>query len=70
MSIFSAYRARALSGGTVGGFDRVYEINRNFRNEHLGQHNPNSTILEFYQASTGNYHAKFISLTLMGWGRG
>ena len=35
----------------VGGFDRVYEINRNFRNEGLSrQHNPEFTILEFYQA--------------------
>jgi len=35
----------------VGGFDRVYEINRNFRNEGLSrQHNPEFTMLEFYQA--------------------
>ena len=36
---------------TVGGFDRVYEINRNFRNEGLGwRWNPEFTMLEFYQA--------------------
>ncbi len=35
----------------VGGFDRVYELNRNFRNEGLDtQHNPEFTMLEFYQA--------------------
>ncbi len=35
----------------VGGFDRVYEINRNFRNEGLSSlHNPEFTMLEFYQA--------------------
>jgi lysyl-tRNA synthetase class 2 len=39
----------------VGGFDRVYEINRNFRNEGLGwRWNPEFTMLEFYQAYT-NY---------------
>jgi lysyl-tRNA synthetase class 2 len=35
----------------IGGFDRVFEINRNFRNEGLSiQHNPEFTMLEFYQA--------------------
>ena len=35
----------------VGGLDRVYEINRNFRNEGMStQHNPEFTMLEFYQA--------------------
>jgi lysyl-tRNA synthetase class 2 len=35
----------------VGGFDRVYEINRNFRNEGIStRHNPEYTMLEFYQA--------------------
>ena len=39
----------------VGGFDRVYEINRNFRNEGIStRHNPEFTMLEFYQAYT-NY---------------
>jgi lysyl-tRNA synthetase class 2 len=40
----------------VGGFDRVYEINRNFRNEGIDtSHNPEFTMLEFYQAYS-NYH--------------
>ena len=35
----------------VGGFERVYEINRNFRNEGLStRHNPEFTMLELYQA--------------------
>jgi lysyl-tRNA synthetase class 2 len=35
----------------VGGFEKVYELNRNFRNEGLSaQHNPEFTMLEFYQA--------------------
>lgn len=35
----------------VGGFERVYEVNRNFRNEGLStRHNPEFTSLEFYQA--------------------
>ncbi len=35
----------------VGGFERVFEINRNFRNEGVStQHNPEFTMLEFYQA--------------------
>ena len=38
---------------TVGGLDRVFEINRNFRNEGIStQHNPEFTMLEFYQAYT------------------
>ena len=37
----------------VGGLERVYEINRNFRNEGLGfKYNPEFTMLEFYQAYT------------------
>jgi lysyl-tRNA synthetase class 2 len=40
----------------VGGFERVFEINRNFRNEGLStQHNPEFTMLEFYQAYA-DYH--------------
>ena len=35
----------------VGGFDRVFELNRNFRNEGISvRHNPEFTMLEFYQA--------------------
>jgi lysyl-tRNA synthetase class 2 len=40
----------------VGGFDRVYEINRNFRNEGVStRHNPEFTMLEFYMAHQ-DYH--------------
>jgi lysyl-tRNA synthetase class 2 len=40
----------------VGGMERVYEINKNFRNEGIStQHNPEFTMLEFYQAYT-DYH--------------
>jgi lysyl-tRNA synthetase class 2 len=46
----------------VGGLDRVYEINRNFRNEGIStQHNPEFTMLEFYQAYA-DYH-DLMSLT-------
>lgn len=41
----------------VGGFERVYEINRNFRNEGLStRHNPEFTMLEFYQAYADYKH--------------
>ena len=51
----------------VGGLDRVYEINRNFRNEGIStQHNPEFTMLEFYQAYA-NYHDMMqITEELMG----
>ena len=40
----------------VGGFERVYEINRNFRNEGVStEHNPEFTMLEFYEAYA-DYH--------------
>ncbi len=40
----------------VGGYDRVFEINRNFRNEGISiQHNPEFTMMEFYRAYA-NYH--------------
>ena len=40
----------------VGGLERVYEINRNFRNEGIStQHNPEFTMMEFYQAYA-DYH--------------
>ncbi len=40
----------------VGGFERVFEINRNFRNEGLStRHNPEFTMMEFYQAYA-TYH--------------
>jgi lysyl-tRNA synthetase class 2 len=41
----------------VGGMERVYEINRNFRNEGIStQHNPEFTMLEFYQAYVDYQH--------------
>ena len=40
----------------VGGFEKVFEINRNFRNEGLStRHNPEFTMLEFYEAYV-DYH--------------
>ncbi len=46
----------------VGGLERVFEINRNFRNEGLStQHNPEFTMLEFYQAYAT--HWDLMSLT-------
>ncbi len=46
----------------VGGFERVFEINRNFRNEGISTiHNPEFTMLEFYMAY-GDYH-DMMSLT-------
>lgn len=45
----------------VGGFDRVFEINRNFRNEGISvKHNPEFTMIEFYQA-----YATFLDLMKM-----
>jgi lysyl-tRNA synthetase, class II len=42
---------------TVGGLERVFEINRNFRNEGIStQHNPEFTMMEFYEAYS-DYHA-------------
>src|SRR5262249_48046903 len=41
---------------TVGGMEKVFEINRNFRNEGIStQHNPEFTMMEFYQAYA-DYH--------------
>lgn len=41
---------------TIGGFEKVYEINRNFRNEGISsEHNPEFTMLEFYEAYA-DYH--------------
>lgn len=46
----------------VGGFERVFEINRNFRNEGVStQHNPEFTMLEFYQAYVT--HTDLMNLT-------
>lgn len=45
----------------VGGFDRVFELNRNFRNEGVStQHNPEFTMVEFYQA-----HATYEDLIVL-----
>jgi len=41
----------------VGGFERVFEINRNFRNEGLStRHNPEFTMIEFYEAYVDHHH--------------
>ena len=46
----------------VGGFERVFEINRSFRNEGVStQHNPEFTMLEFYAAHTT--YQQFMTLT-------
>ncbi len=59
----------------VGGLDRVYEINRNFRNEGVStQHNPEFTMLEFYQAYANYYDlmdlteelVKFVAMEVNG----
>ena len=46
----------------VGGFEKVFEINRNFRNEGLStRHNPEFTMLEFYTAFVdSNYQIDFV----------
>ena len=51
MQLYPPRRAGAvLKRLTVGGIERVYEINRNFRNEGIStQHNPEFTMLEFYR---------------------
>jgi lysyl-tRNA synthetase class 2 len=51
----------------VGGFERVYEINRNFRNEGLSRnHNPEFTMLEFYQAYATHTDLMDLTETLIG----
>ena len=51
---------------TVGGLDRVYEINRNFRNEGIStSHNPEFTMLEFYQAYADMYDMMQITEDLL-----
>jgi lysyl-tRNA synthetase, class II len=50
----------------VGGFERVYEIGRNFRNEGLSrQHNPEFTMLEFYQAYATHEDLMALTRTLL-----
>ena len=51
---------------TVGGLEKVFEINRNFRNEGLStRHNPEFTMLEFYWAYADYYDAMDLTETLM-----
>ncbi len=51
---------------TVGGFERVYEINRNFRNEGIStQHNPEFTMLEFYEAYVDYEHLMTLTETML-----
>ena len=50
----------------VGGFDRVFEINRSFRNEGVSsRHNPEFTMLELYQAYAGYHDLMDLSEDLM-----
>jgi lysyl-tRNA synthetase class 2 len=50
----------------VGGFERVYEINRNFRNEGIStQHNPEFTMLEFYEAYVDYQHLMALTETML-----
>ena len=51
----------------VGGFERVYEINRNFRNEGIStQHNPEFTMLEFYETYVDYQHLMAVTETMLG----
>jgi lysyl-tRNA synthetase, class II len=51
---------------TVGGFERVYEINRNFRNEGIStQHNPEFTMLEFYETYVDYQHLMAFTETML-----
>jgi lysyl-tRNA synthetase class 2 len=52
----------------VGGFERVFEINRNFRNEGLStRHNPEFTMLEFYQAYATYHDMMDLTEELISW---
>jgi len=52
----------------VGGIERVYEINRNFRNEGIStQHNPEFTMLEFYQAYSGYEELMVMTEEMLSW---
>src|SRR3569832_255736 len=51
---------------TVGGLERVYEINRNFRNEGIStQHNPEFTMLEYYEAYVDYQYLMQLTETLL-----
>ena len=55
----------------VGGLDRVFELNRNFRNEGLStRHNPEFTMLEFYQAYADYRHMMDLTEELVRNARG
>ncbi|MDA8165939.1 MAG: lysine--tRNA ligase [Desulfobacteraceae bacterium] len=52
----------------VGGFERVFEINRNFRNEGLStRHNPEFTMLEFYQAYASYHDLMDLTEEMISW---
>ena len=52
----------------VGGFERVFEINRNFRNEGLStRHNPEFTMLEFYQAYATYHELMELTEEMISW---
>jgi lysyl-tRNA synthetase class 2 len=52
----------------VGGFERVFEINRNFRNEGLStRHNPEFTMLEFYQAYATYHDLMDLTEEMIAW---
>jgi lysyl-tRNA synthetase class 2 len=52
---------------TVGGIERVFEINRNFRNEGIStQHNPEFTMLEFYWAYADYQHLMALTEEMFG----
>jgi len=52
----------------VGGFERVFEINRNFRNEGLStRHNPEFTMLEFYQAYATYHDLMELTEEMISW---
>jgi len=52
----------------VGGFEKVFEVNRNFRNEGLStRHNPEFTMLEFYQAYATYHDLMDLTEELISW---
>lgn len=52
----------------VGGFEKVFEINRNFRNEGLStRHNPEFTMLEFYQAYSTYHELMDLTEEMVSW---
>jgi lysyl-tRNA synthetase class 2 len=52
----------------VGGFEKVFEINRNFRNEGLStRHNPEFTMLEFYQAYATYHDMMELTEEMISW---